>query len=229
MDLDLLKTFTERLRAESIGDPEWIASKNVFEYPNQTIEVVTVLKLVRAAQGIHALSLLCRKGLFVDMGAVYRCVVDCTSEVYFLMEKYPEQSSTVQKFLRHFYSTTIDGYLSDGSLSSGVEPVPTKKIHNAMIRSITGREQAEPMKRIVTNIYRTYSGYTHAGYSHIMEMYGGSNPNLTFNISGIPSQKQIEKNWQNVIEAYKSVLYAIAHAARKFGRKDLYRDVKQCC
>ena len=50
MDLNLLKTLTERLRAESVGDPEWVESKGVFEYLTQSIEVVTVLKLVRAAR-----------------------------------------------------------------------------------------------------------------------------------------------------------------------------------
>ena len=39
MDLGLLTTLIERLRAESIGDPDWVESKQVFEYPNQTVEV----------------------------------------------------------------------------------------------------------------------------------------------------------------------------------------------
>ena len=148
MDLDLLKALTERLRSESIGDPEWIEMKRVFEYPKQSVEVVTVLKLVRAAQGVHALMLLCHSGLFVDMGAIYRCVWDCTSEVYILLENYPEQSSNVQKFLKYFYSKTIDGHLS-----SEEEPVLTKKIHNAMNRSLTGREQDEHTKEHITNVY----------------------------------------------------------------------------
>ncbi len=79
MDPNLLASLIERLRAKSIGDPEWISSKKVFEYRVQSMEVVVVLKLVRAEQGIHALELLCHNGLFVDMGAIYRCVGDCTS------------------------------------------------------------------------------------------------------------------------------------------------------
>jgi hypothetical protein len=224
MDLVLLTTLTERLRAESIGDPEWIDLKHVFEYPNQSVEVVAVLKLIRAAQGIHALSLLCHSGLFVDMGAIYRCVGDCISEIYFLLEQYPEKSNNVLKFLREFYSKTIDGHLA-----SEEQPVLTKKIHNASIRLFTGSEQDERTKKILTNIYRTFSGYTHAGYSHIMQMFGGSYPNLSFNISGIPSQEQKDMHMQLVIEAYKSVLLAIAYMAHKFGLKELYRDVMQFC
>ncbi len=85
MDLDLLKSLVERLRIESIGDPQWVESKGVFEYPHQTVEVVVILKIIRSAQGVHALNLLCREGLFVDMGAIYRCVGDCSAEVYFLL------------------------------------------------------------------------------------------------------------------------------------------------
>jgi len=224
MDLDLLKTLTARLRAESIGDPIWIDSKRVFEYPSQSVEVVTVLKIVRAAQGIHALNLLCRSGLFVDMGAIYRCVVDCTTEVYFLLENYPNQSSNVRKFIKEFFSKTIEGHLS-----SEEEPVPTKKIHNAMIRSLTGTEQDERTKKSLTNVYKTFSGYTHAGYSHIMQMFGGPTLDRSFNISGIPSQEQKDMHMQLVIEAYKSVLYAIAYVAHKFGLDGLYRDVMQYC
>lgn len=146
MDLNLLASLIESLRVESIGDPDWVSSKGVFEYSAQTLEVVVVLKLVRAAQGLHALELLCRNGLFVDMGAIYRCVVDSTSEVYFLLEKYPEKSSNVEKFIKEFFSKTIDGYLS-----SEEEPVPTKKIHSAMIRSLTGREQDERIKGHLSN------------------------------------------------------------------------------
>ena len=216
--------FTERLRAESIGDPKWIDSKHVFEYPKQTVEVATVLKLIRAAQGIHALEILCSNGLFVDMGAIFRCVGDCIAEIHFLLENYPEQSNKVRQFLKEFYSKTIDGHLS-----SEDHPVLSSKIHNAMIRSLTGGKQDEQVKRMLSNVYRTFSGYVHAGYSHIMQMFGGTYPKQSFNISGIQSQKQIDIQMQLVIEAYKSVLYAIAHVAQKFGLTGLYNEVVQYC
>ena len=224
MDLDLMSNFIERLRIESIGDPNWIESKHVFEYPTQSIEVVTVLKLVRAGQGIHALRILCDRGLFVDMGAIYRCAGDCVAEVYFLLEKFPEQSNHVKQFLKEFFSKTIDGHLSSEEHS-----VLSKKIHNAMIRSLTNSTQHEQMKKSHTNVYKTFSGYVHAGYAHIMQMFGGSYPNLSFNVSGVPSQSQIDMHMQLVIEAYKSVLYAMAHVSQKFGLTGFYNDVIRHC
>ncbi len=224
MNLDLLSTFVERLRAESIGEPRWVESKQVFEFQEQTVEVAVVLKLVRAAQGVHALTLLCQNGLFVDMGAIYRCVEDCVSETYFLLERYPKRSSGVEKFLAHFFSKTIDGYLS-----SEEQPVSTKKIHNAMVRSLTESDQDEHTKELITNVYKTFSGYTHAGYSHIMQMFGGTKPNLHFNISGVPSRQQRAMHMELVSEAYKSVLCAIAYAAQTLGLEQLRSDVVQAC
>ena len=220
MNLDLLDSFVEKLRVESIGDPQWVDSKSVFEYPSQTIEVVVVLKIIRAAQGVHAMDVLCRTGLFVDMGAIYRCVGDCKAEVYFLLEEYPKQSSNVQKFLCEFYSKTIDGHLA-----STEEPVQTKKIHNAMVRSLTGNEQDETTKRSIANVYKTFSGYTHAGYSHIMQMYGGSRSHQSFNMSGIPSQAQRDTHMQLVLDAHKSLLYVMAYVATTFGLKTLHQDI----
>jgi hypothetical protein len=223
MDLDLLKSFAERLRTESIGDPQWVQWEDVFEYPHRTIEVVVILKIIRAAQGVHALNVLCREGLFVDMGAIYRCVGDCSAEVYFLLEKYPKQSSNVQKFLQEFFSKTIDGHLT-----ANEEPVQTKKIHNAMVRSLAGSEQDERVKQTLTNVYKTFSGYTHAGYSHIMQMYGGPKDNLTFNVSGIQSQFQRDRYMQLVIEAYESLLYVMAYVAKTFNLVDLQSEIMQC-
>ena len=224
MNLSLLQTIMDRLQVETIGDPIWIDSKQVFEYQDEDIKVVTILKLVRAAQGIHALNLLCRSGLFVDMGAIYRCVLDCTAEVYFLLENYPTQSSNVDKFIKEFYSRTIDGHLS-----STENTVPTKKIHNAMVRSLTGSEQDEQTKKQLTDVYKTFSGYTHAGYSHIMQMFGSTDMNPSFNISGIPSKEQKDMQMQLVIEAYKSVIHAISYAALTFGHKGLANDaIKNC-
>jgi len=216
--------FAEKLRAESIGDPKWIDSKHVFEYPKQTVEVVTVLKLIRAAQGIHALEILCSNGLFIDMGVIFRSVGDCVAEIHFLLENYPEQSNKVRQFMKEFYSKTIDGHLS-----SEEHPVLSSKIHNAMVRSLTGGKQDEKVKRMLSNVYRTFSGYVHAGYSHIMQMFGGTYPNRSFNISGIPSQKQIDIHMQLVIEEYNSVLYAIALVAKKFGLTGLYNEVVRYC
>lgn len=224
MNLDPVKQFTDRLQAETIGTPEWIKSKQSFEYQNQTIEVVVVLKIIRAVQGLQALTMLCKAGLFVDMGTIYRCVNDSVSEVIFLLEKYPEQSGCVQKFVREFFSKTIDGFLTTEEHS-----VQTSKIHSAVIRCFSDGKQNEDLKRMIDGMYKTSCGYTHAGYAHIMQMYGGNYPKLTFNLSGISSKEQVNLHMNLVNEAHKAVLYTIALSASKFGLEELYKDVAKIC
>ncbi len=221
MDLGKLNQLTERLRVESIGDPKWISEKHVYEYEEQTVEVAVVLKIIRAAHGINAMHRLCLSGLFIDLGAIYRCVSDCLAEVHFLLEEYPERSSTVDKFLKFFFSMTIDGHLQ-----SAEEHVQSKKIHNAMVRSLTGKPQDEPVKKMISHIYQTFSGYVHAGYAHTMQMYGGA---PDFNIGGIPSMEQKVMHMKLVMEGQKSVTYSIAHASHKFGLNELYQESKKWC
>jgi hypothetical protein len=78
MNLYQLNHLVERLRKEAIGEPHKIEEKHAFEYQDQSAKVVAVLKLVRAAHGVNAMLLLCRAGLFIDFGAIIRCVNDCT-------------------------------------------------------------------------------------------------------------------------------------------------------
>jgi hypothetical protein len=224
MDLDKLFSIAEKLRIQAIGEPVWIPDKGVFEYTNQSVEVVAVLKAIRATQGIKSLYLLCENGLFIDMGAIYRCVSDCSAEIYFLLEQYPRTSGNVEKFVNAFFQTTIDGYLNVET-----EHVPTKKIHASMVRTLTGLKQDEETHTRILNIYKTFCGYTHANYSHIMQIYGGAPPVLSFNLAGVPSVRQREMHMQLVGQAYFSVLYSIGFAARKFGLTKLYHEVVQCC
>jgi hypothetical protein len=121
MNLGQLSILVERLRKEAIGEPTWINEKRVYEYQDNSAKVVAVLKVVRAAQGVHTLDLLCRSGMFVDFGVVIRCVFDCEAEVYFLLENFPNTSGKVDKFVNAFFASSIDGYLSNETHGSGTQ------------------------------------------------------------------------------------------------------------
>lgn len=222
LNLELLDTLMKRLQSATVGDPDWIVEKNVFEYSEESIEVAVILKIVRAVHGVHAMNILCKSGLFVDMCAIWRCVNDCCNEVYFLLENYPDQSNNVKKFVGEFFSRTIDNHLT-----SEEEPVPNKKILSAYARVLSGKEQDENVMQTIQRIYKTNSGYIHASYAHIMEMFSG--PSLSFNLSGIPSQHQISMRLEVVEAAQISVVQAIAFVSQTLGLWDLYKDAKNGC
>ncbi len=136
MDLRRLANFVERLRRETIGAPKHVPFEDhhVFEYEEESVKVVAVLKLVRAAHGVSAMNILLAKGLFIDFGASARGVYDSVAEIYFLLENYPRCSANVEQFVNAFFETTLSGYRD-----AKIPPIPTKKIRAAATRALLGK------------------------------------------------------------------------------------------
>ncbi|MES2253640.1 MAG: hypothetical protein V4559_01220 [Pseudomonadota bacterium] len=221
MDIKRLNQLIEKLRRDVIGRPEWIESKHVFEYKTQSIPVVATLKLIRAAHGLNALYVLCGAGLFIDFGAVIRSINDCTEEIYFLLESYPEQPSKhVDQFLKAFFENTIDGYL-DGE----THQVSRDKIRSAVVRVLKGG-QDDAVQKMLETIYKTFCGYTHANYAHVMEVYEGIHD--SFNLEGVPSHPQMALKSEHIQIAADSVLMAAAYLAKKLNRDALGLELMKC-
>ena len=198
-----------------LGAPNWVAGKHAFEYVEESAATVVVLKLIRAAHGLSTLQLLCRAGLFIDMGSILRGVNDCVEEVYFLLETYPEKPTAhVEKFIKNFFEGTVDGYLD-----TTTHQVSRDKIRSARVRVLEGNHDDATL-RLLERIYKTFSGYTHAGYAHIMEVYnGGQN---SFNLEGVPSE-ELRRGWtEHFALACNAVLMAGAFAAQRFGKKEYF-------
>ena len=217
-----IQRWTEALQRKVIGKPQWIKEKATFEYPEVTVEVVSILKLIRAVQSLKSLELLCSNGLFIDMGSIYRCIEDCINEIYFLLEKYPEKSKHVEKFIANFSQTTIDQ-----DLDQKTKQILSKKIHNARARVYSQSGNCHQAREFIKRIHKTFSGYVHANYSHIMQVYGGSEDNLSFNLGGVPSDRQKKVHFQLVDQTIISVQYVIAFMADTFGQSELCSEINQ--
>ncbi|MGA2323876.1 MAG: hypothetical protein ABSG22_08515 [Sedimentisphaerales bacterium] len=220
-ELRQIQQWTEALQRKVIGEPLWIEEKKVFEYPEVTVEVVSILKLIRAVQSLSSLELLCSNGLFIDMCTIYRCVADCVSEIHFLLEKYPEKSHLVEKYIANFSQTTIDQ-----NLNSKTEPILSKKVHSAEARLLSKYKNHNQVLETIRLIYKGFSGYVHSNYSDIMQVYGGSKDDLTFNLGGVPSDSQKLDHFQLVDQAVISVRHVIAFMADTFGQHELYSEIR---
>ena len=217
IDLDKLFQLVERLRKEAIGEPKLIREKHAYEYGEKSTKIVALLKLVRSAHGVSALVALLNQGLVIDFGAILRCINDCHTEIYFLLEDYPKTSTNVDKFVRGFFENTIDGYLS-----TETPAVESKKIRAAMVRVLKGQHDEETRQRI-DRIYTTFCGYVHANYAHIMEAYNGAT--LSFNLAGIPDRSQKEMRLEHIELAASGVASAAAFIAKTLDMDDLYREI----
>lgn len=213
MELNRIHILIESFRKEVLGAPNWVADKHAFEYGVHSIITVVVLKLIRAAQGLSTLELLCQAGLFIDMGSSLRGVNDCVEEVYFLLESYPEKPSAhVEQFIRNFFEGTIDRYLD-----TTTHQVQRDKIRSARVRVLKGSHE-DATQKLLERIYKTFCGYTHAGYANIMEVYNGAQD--SFNLDGVPSE-EVRRGWaEHFVLACNAVLMAGAFAAQKLGKQE---------
>jgi hypothetical protein len=219
MNLNQLFSLVERLRKEAIGEPKWIKEKRVYEYSEHSPKVVAILKLARAAQGVSAANLLCQNGLFIDLGVIVRCVNDCEMEIYFLLEEFPKSSGNVDQFVKSFFESTIDGYLS-----AETNTVQSKKIRSAMVRVLQS-ENDQKTRDMIDRIYKVFSGYVHANYVHIMDTFNGMTRD--FNLAGVPDIEQRQMRMEHVELAASAVLHTAAHIARTLGLNDLFREIVQ--
>ena len=205
MSFEITFRLVERLRRESIGNPDWNQVSHAYEYVEHSAKVVAVLKLVRTAHGVAALEVLRVNGLFIDLGMITRGVCDAIEEVYFLLEEYPHKSKYVDQFVTAFFESHIEGYLSPVT-----NDVMKKHIRSARVRCLKGTHDQETQD-LLERSFRTFSGYVHAKYAHVMEVYGGR---PDFNLGGVPNAAQRLKRAELVVLQANSVIHATSSPLR---------------
>ena len=220
---DLLKIqgWLNTIETQVVGPPKWITEKQVFEYENISVEVVAYLKAVRAVQSLTSIRLLLENGLFIDFYTIVRCVFDCVVEIDFLLEDYPKYSSQVENFLQNFRGATIDEVLTQST-----NPVLSKKIRNASARVREGEHLTfEQAKTPLDRMHKIFSGYVHAQYSHIMEIYGGPPGQLKFHVSGITSEQKKHEYAVWIGELDNMVIHALGFMAKQFNCDELLIEI----
>ncbi len=133
-----------------IPRPVWIAEKHVFEFRSSP-DVIAYLKLMRATQSLHALPVLCDRGLVADFGTSARAIIEAAEDALFLLERNPANAEKLRLFVEDFAATTIER-----AGESARQRVTRSKIQNAATRSIasihgtTGQwgESEKKMERI---------------------------------------------------------------------------------
>lgn len=219
-NLEQVYALIEKLRKQAIGQPQMIAEKQAYEYQEQSVKVVSVLKLVRATQSLRALFVLAQYGLFIDFGAIVRCLNDCVEDVYFLLEKYPEEpDGHVQKFVKGFFENTIDGFEKVETAA-----VERAKIRAAVVRYLKDRHDDATQKRL-EKIYKAFCGYVHTNYAHVMEVYNGNTD--SFNLGGVPSENETAKRLQFMPPMTEAVLFCAAFTAEKFNLGEVRQEIIQ--
>ncbi|MHC4624619.1 MAG: hypothetical protein ACYS4W_12040 [Planctomycetota bacterium] len=197
-----------------------------FIYANPTAKHVCLLKSIKIVSGLNALSVLLEAGYVTEMGVLMRTISDCMNAIYFLLEHYPDTTSEVEKYVSDFFGEFLDEPEIAPNLGKKRYRTKVKKIHASRARLLSEHINFAVGRDMVYKNYSAYSGYVHAAYPNIMEMYGGEAP-YRFQMEGMKGTPRMSE-WEEVFVSFiRSVILVFGYMAEKYGKVELSHEIRK--
>jgi len=209
---------------KELGKPELVHGAYTYDSPN--VKHVCFLKGVRIVSGLNALLVLLHAGYLTEMGVLVRTVGDCINDIYFLLENFPQTTPEVEKYVSNFFNEIIEEPEIDENDRRKTHRIKVRKIHASRARLLSEHMNLEIDRDMVYRIYSAYSGYVHAAYPNIMEMYGG-HPQHKFHLRGMKEMSRV-KDWsQIVLEFIRSTILVFGYMAEKYADEDIVQEIRR--
>jgi len=195
-----------------------------FIYKSPTVKHVCLLKAVRIVSGLNALVVLLRGGYVTEMGVLIRTVGDCINDIYFLLENFPQTTPEVERYIANFFNDIIEEpEITENGKK--VHRTKVRKIHASRARLLSERINLPVDRDMVYRIYSAYSGYVHAGFQSIMELYSGKEPHK-FHLQGVTETGRI-RQWQaRLTELLRRTTLVFGYMAEKYNQLELVREIR---
>ena len=169
---------------EKIDQPKFDSTSRRFLYEEPNPVIFLVLKMARIVTAFYATLELTKQGLFEDAGAICRIIIECCHDIDFVMEGLTEDPfpANKQEILDDFFNKEIQTPEEMMGTMKKPPTIPRKKIYAAVGRLLSPGDP-DRVQRISKVQEEMFSGYVHASYPHIMEMYEGIGKE--FSMSGV--------------------------------------------
>ena len=199
-----------------VGKPVLIERSGIlqFRYMNNDVETLCLIKSGRIISSLNAILVLLEYGFIVEIGMLVRSIKECSAEVSFLLENYPEKpmSNPQKQYLDEFFKEEFGDATNPIDTIRDHKRVSLKKVHagyarniNELSKKIENEELRNKLYKIsnpsshqkaTISILNVFSGYIHFGYVQSMEIIGDTPPRYHLNgLSGTP--KNFE--WEDII------------------------------
>ncbi|MEQ1807314.1 MAG: hypothetical protein ABL900_18195 [Burkholderiaceae bacterium] len=192
-----------------------------FRYERPTESVACYLKGIKAISTLNACVLLLRAGHTQEVGALCRMVDDFCNEIFFLLTPQAGDNFSEDqiRFLDNFFQEEFEQPSDPLRSAQKRNTVPMKKIFATFGKLAAGEINPSDAQEVLRTVHQAFSGYVHAAYPHIMEMYGGNPPQ--FHVTGLLGTPRIGE-WQVQLVGYvQRLIMASIFVARKLGASDL--------
>ena len=190
------------------------------EEHDKTIELAVVLKAVKATSALNACLCLMIAGHVQEIMALLRIVEECGNDILFLLIPDAEGNNTAkqEEYLHSFFAEEFTDPAKVLTSHQSRAPVPFKKINAAnakMLGQTTNESDAAKMGEIT---FKTLSGYVHAAYPQIMEMFGGLN--LKFHMRGMLGTPRMEETLVQLVNYIDRMNINLVLLCRRLGFPD---------
>ncbi len=208
---------------QELDKPERI--HGAFVYKSLTVKHVCLLKGVGIVSGLNALLVLFQAGHVTEMGVLIRTIGDCINDIYFLLEHFPDTTPEVEKYISNFFSEDIGDLTIVQDQEKKIHRTKARKIYASRARLLSEHINFPVGREMVYKIYSVYSGYVHAAYPNIMEMYGGRPPHK-FHLQGMKGTSRI-KDWEEILITFiRSSTLVFGYMADKYDKTDLVQEIR---
>lgn len=209
---------------QELDKPERI--HGAFVYKSLTVKHVCLLKGVGIVSGLNALLVLFQAGYVTEMGVLIRTIGDCINDIYFLLERFPDKTPEVEKYIANFLSEDIGDLTIVQDQEKKIHRTKARKIYASRARLLSEHINFPVGREMVYKIYSVYSGYVHAAYPNIMEMYGGRPPHK-FHLRGMKGTSRI-KDWEEILITFiRSATLVFGYMADKYDKVDLVQEIRR--
>jgi hypothetical protein len=215
----------ERLEAV-IPDPVKVPDGDdfVFRYDRHTPQIVVVQKLGRAVTGLRAVLALLERGLYQEVGVMYRLLDEFREDVSFMCDgiRNGQLSDSQQRFINEFFQNEFD---TDNPFlaTQRRDRVSRRQIQAALARIAESPVNPSDSQELARTIANTNSGYVHGASEHILEMYGGDPPR--YFLEGMLGTRR-QTTFEDLAWTYfYRALLSFMEAAGAFGLDDLFQQL----
>ncbi|MCH7664855.1 MAG: hypothetical protein IH936_02870 [Acidobacteria bacterium] len=207
-----------------IGQPLVVVeeSRRSIRYPNQSPEVVRVLKAVRVVSGLNACAVLLSQGLVVEVEVLLRTVDEFLTDIIFLRREDDGRVGDRQwDFIEDFFTElpTKEEMWQSRKQPGRVSRAKVLAGESRYLAEVTG--DPHTITSVSKNLAELAGRYVHGAFAGIMELYRDDG----YCLSGVNETAQITPHGGNLTSFIHRSLNVFAALAHDLGLLDLMNDL----
>lgn len=227
-----LEDVTHRL-SQHFDSPQFVQINGApeFRYNQKNDLLLSFLKCIRSISSLNASVILISHGYFQEVGALCRGIDEFCEDVFYLATPLGEDGNYSADQIRLVKEFFQEEFPEDpGPL---MQSQPRHRVSRDKVRAGISKIEGMPINshdanQIHRSIDRSFSGYVHGAYVHIMEMYAGPALNqCKFQTSGMHTASRINVFTDTLANYAYRLALMVEIVARRCEDQDASEELKQ--